>query len=148
MKIRVLLFSTLCALLAFSSIRAANADDDEDTELSEHMEKLEGAYKRLNREVADPTKKEDMLKQVATMRTHAQAALSLQPAKTTDLPEDQRVKFVDAFHDKIKALIADIGKLDTAVKADNFDQAKQLLATLKQDQREGHHEFQRKKKHT
>jgi cytochrome c556 len=150
MKIRVLLLSLICALVTVPGLRAAAAgpkdkDDDEQTELGDHMEKLSGAYKRLGREVADPAKNEDSLKQIAIIREQAEAALKLQPAKTADLPADQREKFVAGFHDKMKSFIDDVNKVEAALKAGKNEEAKQLLGTLKQDQREGHKEYQKKK---
>ncbi len=148
MKIRVLLISLFCSLFAVCSVRAADhpmKHDDDETELGDHMEKMSSAYKKLNREIADPSKNEDSLKFLAVIHAQAEAALKLEPAKAADIPADQRPKFVENYQKKMQAFIGDIEKVQAALKAGNNEQAKQLLATLKQDQREGHKEFQKEK---
>lgn len=146
MKTSTLLLSLICAALVAPCTRAADAGHhhEEQTELGDHMEKLSSAYKRLGRQIEDASKNEDSLKLVATIRTNAEAALKLQPAKTADLPADQREKFVAGYREKMQAFLADVTKLEAALKAGKNDEAKQLLATMKQDQREGHKEFQKK----
>lgn len=150
MKIPVLLLSLLCAIATVPVVRAAdhpaNGDDDDQTELGEHMEKIGRAFRKLGKEVADSTKNADSLQQVATMHKEASAVLDLKPAKTADLPEDQRAKFVAAYQDGIKHLIGDIDKLDAALKAGKNDEAADLVKVLKKDMQDGHKEFQKKKK--
>lgn len=150
MKIRVLLFSLLCPVVALPVVRAADehaapaAKHEEHTELGEHMEKISGAYRRLNRQIADATKNEDSLKLVATMHEHAAAAAKLIPAKAADIPAEQREKFVAGYAKTMEGFIADLGKLEAALKAGKNDEAAALVKTLKTDQNEGHKEYQKK----
>lgn len=145
MKIPVLL-AVLCSALTLPTLRAADmADDHEHTELGEHMENMGRAFRALNREVSDPAKNEDALRQVATIRTNADAALKLQPAKTADIPADQRPKFVADYEQEMRALIDTLGKLETALKAGNNDEAVTLVKSLKKIQDDGHKQFQKKK---
>lgn len=150
MKIPVLLLSLVCAVATVPVVRAANhpanGDDDDQTELGEHMGNMGRAFRKLGREVGDASKNDDSLKQVATMHKEAEAALNLQPEKTADLPADQRAKFVAAYQDGIKHLIGDIDKLDAALKAGKNDEAADLVKALKKDMGEGHKEFKKKKK--
>ncbi len=150
MKIPVLLLSLLCAVSALPAVHAADrpaaGDDDDQTELGEHMEKMGRAFRKLGKEVADSTKNEDSLQQVATIHTNAEAALKLQPEKTADLPEDQRAKFVAAYDDKMKSFIGDVEKLEAALKAGKNEEAAALVKTMKKDMDDGHKNFRKKKK--
>ncbi|HVU33798.1 MAG TPA: cytochrome b562 [Opitutaceae bacterium] len=147
MKIRVLLFSVLCAFLAAQSTRAADRphrDDEKQTELGKHMEKMGHAFRALGKEVADPARNEDSLKQVEIIRTNAAAGLNLKPEKTADLPEDQRAKFVADYQKHMKSFLADVDKLEAALKAGNNQDAEALVKTLKKDMGAGHKEFRKK----
>ncbi len=119
---------------------------EEQTELGDHMEKISGAFRALGRQIGDATKNEDSLKRIAVIREQAEAAMKLDPAKKADIPADQQAKFVADYQAKMKAFIADVNKVEAALKAGNNDEAKNLLQSLKQDQKEGHTEFQKKKK--
>jgi cytochrome c556 len=143
MKIRLLLFTLICGLVAAPIIRAA---DEDQTELGDHMEKIGGAFRALRKQVTDSSKNEDSLKRVAVIRENAQAALKLEPAKKADLPADQQAKFVADYQAKMKGFIADVDKLEAALKAGNNEEAAKQLQVMGQDQKEGHKEFQKKKK--
>src|SRR5258707_14380645 len=118
MKIRLLSATLICALAFVLGVRAEDAAKKEDqTELGSKMEKISGAFRKLNRQISDATKNEDSLAQIAIIRENAEAGLKLEPAKKADLPADQQAKFVDDFHAKLKGFIADVGKLEAALKA-------------------------------
>ncbi|HVS52998.1 MAG TPA: cytochrome b562 [Opitutaceae bacterium] len=148
MKNRLLLVTLICGLVAAPFIRAEDRpmQKEEQTELGDHMEKISGAFRALGRQIGDATKNEDSLKRIAVIREQAEAAMKLDPAKKADIPADQQAKFVADYQAKMKAFIADVNKVEAALKAGNNDEAKNLLQSLKQDQKEGHTEFQKKKK--
>ena len=151
MKIRLLLITLACGLVAAPIVRAEDGppprrEKEPQTELGDHMEKIGGAYRALRRQVSDPTKNEDSLKRVAVIRENAEAALKLEPAKKADLPADQQAKFVDDFHAKMKDFLADVDKLEAAFKSGNNEEAAKVLQVLNKDQKDGHSEFQKKKK--
>lgn len=147
MKIRVLLFSLLCALVAVSTTRAADqkADADDQTELGEHMEKIGGAFRRLGKQISDASKNEDSLQLVNTIHEHALEAAKLQPAKTKDVPEADRTKFLADYNEQMKHFIADIERLQAALKDGKNDEAKTIAAAMKADMDDAHKEFRKKK---
>ena len=153
MKIRLPLLALLCSLAALPVLRAEDAapkkmsaDKEDETELGDKMDKMGGAFRKLGKQINDATKNEDSLKLVATMRASAEDALKLEPAKKADIPADQQAKFVADYQTQIKGLIADIDKLDAALKAGNNTDAAALLKDLKKDMDDGHKEFRKKKK--
>lgn len=146
MRIPALLLTLLCSALTVPAVRAADmADDHDHTELGDHMDKMGRAYRTLGREVADPAKNEDALRQVEIIKTNAEAALKLQPAKTADIAADQRAKFVADYQQEIKSLVEELGKLETALKAGHNDEAAAIVKSLKKLQDDGHKQFQKKK---
>lgn len=149
MKIRSLLALVICALAVVPGIQAqdakpkAAAPDHEETELGERMDKMNSAFRKLRKQIADATKNQDSLAAVATLKAGAEESLKFEPAKKADLPAADQAKFVADFQAKMKATIEEIVKLEDALKANNNEEAGKILAKLGDMQKEGHKEFRR-----
>jgi soluble cytochrome b562 len=155
MKIRLLSLAALCAVVVFARLQAEETPSapkaaettktakskEEHTELGSHMEELGKVFRRLNRQIGDASKNEDSLKLMASIREHAEAAMKLEPAKKAEVSADQQAKFLADYQAKMKSFLANIAKLESALKAGNNAEAEALVKTLKQDQKEGHKEF-------
>lgn len=149
MKIRLLSFAVICAIVAFVRLQAEEAPNasnaskakEEHTELAGHMEEMGKVFRRLGRQVGDASKNEDSLKLIATIREHAEAGLKLEPAKKAEVPAAQQAKFVADYQAKMKSFLGNIAKLESAIKAGNNAEAEDMIKALKQDQKEGHKEF-------
>jgi soluble cytochrome b562 len=140
-KLRILTVSLLCVLAPLAGMGA----ESKMSALDEQMEEINAAYRKLGRQVADPAKNADSLKQVAIIREHANASVKLDPKKKADLPAADQAKFVAAYQAKMKEFISQVGKLEEALKANKNDEAANVLKSLKKAQEEGHAEFRRKK---
>jgi hypothetical protein len=120
------------------------------TELADKMEKLQGAFRKLRKvdpatkqaQIADASKNEDSLKQIAIMKEYATAAAKLEPALKAQKPTEEQAKFVAAFRDQMKGFLTDINQLEAAVKAGKNDEAAKLVEKLNDDQKKGHTDFQ------
>ena len=145
MKIRLLLATLVCAVMTVPGLRAEDARKEAETELGAKMEKMGGAFRKLRRQVADASKNQDSLAQVAIIRENATAALKLEPAKKADLPAADQAKFVAAYRVEMKEFISLAGKLETALKAGNNEEAAKLCSAMGDEQKKGHKEFQKKK---
>ncbi len=159
MKIRFPILALASALALMPALRAQDempkkmAPKEEQTELGGKMEKINRAFRVLNKvdpntklaQVADPAKNEDSLKQVAIMLENAEAGAKLQPALTSKKPADEQAKFVDDFHAQMKTLVENIGKLQTALKAGDNATAVSIVADLKKEENDGHTEFRPKR---
>ncbi|PTX95562.1 cytochrome b562 [Opitutus sp. ER46] len=150
MNKRILLFPIVLSFLALPLARAEDhahgaAAHEKHTELGEHMEKMGGAFRRLSRQISDPTKNEDSLKLVATLRENAAAALKLVPAKAADVPAERREQFVTDYRASMERFAGELEKLEAALKAGNNEAAAAQFKVLKQAQDQGHKEFQKKK---
>lgn len=146
MKIRLLTITIICAVAAVLGVQAQDSGKEPETELGKNMEKMQGAFRRLGRLVKDASKNEDSLKQIAIIREHAEASAKLEPERKALVPADKQEKFVADYRAKMKSFLADLGKLEAAIKAGNNAEAETLLATVKQDQKEGHKDFKKEKK--
>jgi len=114
-----------------------------ETELEGKMDEMGGAFRKLRGQIQDASKNADSIALVEKIRAAATEAAKLKPAKTEDLPEADRAKFVAEFQKDMKELIGNFDKLEAALKAgDNASAAKQI-GDIRAAQKEGHKEFQR-----
>lgn len=110
------------------------------------MEKMGRAFRALGREVADPARNADSLKQAEIIRSNAEAALKLTPAKAADVSADKRADFVADYREHMKKFIADVASLQQALEAGKNAEAAELVKKMKGDMQAGHKEFRKKKK--
>jgi hypothetical protein len=124
----------------------APADDDKKTDLEVQMDRIGKAYRKLKRQVADPTQNESSLQLLATMQAAAKEAMDMTPAKTADLPADQQAKFVDDFKAGIKGMQDEFTKLSDALTAGKNDDAVKVVAEIDALEKKDHKEFRKPKK--
>jgi soluble cytochrome b562 len=147
MKIRVLLATLTCALVVATGVRAqAPASKRQfETPLGDQMAKMSDALKTLKAQISDASKNADSLKQVATIRSAANASLKLEPAKKADIPAADQAKFVAGFQDGLKNLIAQVGKVEAALKANDNAAAAKAIEEVDAAQKAGHKDYKQKK---
>ncbi len=127
----------------------APAHDRDATELGEHMDNMGDAFKKLRKQVADPAQNASSLQLVDTMRKESLISAKLTPAKTQDLPEAERAKFVADYQEHMKKLLGMLDQLKAALKANDNATAEKLVKDLGAFQRESHHQFRKpEKKHS
>lgn len=149
MKNRLFLCVLLCAFASPSGLQAEDAKPKpaakEESELEHVMDRMEDAYRKVKRQVADASKNADTLGQVAIMREAAEASLKLEPAMKADKPVEEQAKFVAAYQAKMKKMLAEIVKLENALKAGNNDEAVKIFTPFRDMEKQGHKEFKRPK---
>lgn len=118
---------------------------EEKTELGDHMSQISSAFKKLRSQIADAGKNDSSLELIGTIRKNALASLELVPEKAADVPAADQAKFKADYVVRMKSLLVDIEKLETALKADNNEDAKAQIEVLGNAQKEGHKEFRKKK---
>ncbi len=158
MKSFLRLSLTASALLLGSAVFAADAapaapapaaapapkEKKNETELSKQMEKMNGAFRRLRRQAADATKNADSLEQVAILKKYAEASLKYEPFKATEVPAADKAKMIEGYKAKMNDFLASVGKLETALKAGNNEDAARIVQELGAIQKEGHKEYKSK----
>jgi hypothetical protein len=138
-----LLLLPFIALQAQPAPAAPVAEAHEETELDGKMDTMRGAFNKLRKQVADPAANPSSLELVSKLKKAAEASLELSPARAADVPEAERAAFVEAYKTKMKAFIAEVDKLEVALKADKNEEASAVVARLGAMQKEGHREFRR-----
>jgi soluble cytochrome b562 len=79
------------------------------------------------------------------MQKQANEAIKLEPVRKKEVPAAEQAKFIADYQARMKDFVANIGKVETALKAGKNDDAAVALKALKQDQDEGHKMFKKKK---
>lgn len=115
----------------------------EETELGKVMEKLNGSWRKLRRQAADPASNAASLELVAGIKAGGEKALTLQPARIEDVPAAGRDKFVSAYRQEMKDFLVQIGRLEEALKAGDNAAAQELIRKIGDLQKEAHKEFKR-----
>lgn len=123
---------------------AAPKEKKPETELSQKMDKMNSAFRKLRRQAGDATRNADSLEQVAILREYAEAAAKLEPVKAGEVPAGDRAKLVEGYQAKMKELQAGLAKLETAFKAGQNEEAAKIVQELGALQKEGHKEYKSK----
>lgn len=156
MKSLTRLLATLTVLLAGSIALAADAtsapaapaaapkEKKPETELSQKMDKMNAAFRKLRRQAGDATKNADSLDQVAILREYAEASVKLEPFKAGEVPAGDRAKLVEGYQARMKEFQAGVAKLDAAFKAGQSEEAVKIVQELGAMQKEGHKEYKSK----
>jgi len=161
MKIRPALALLLALPIASPILAAADApagppppgaaprgggDDEHKTELETRMDRIGKAFRQLRKQVADPAKNASSLELLATMQAAAKEAEGLTPAKTADLPADQRAKFVEDFKAGIRGMLEEFSKLADALGAGRNEDAVKIVDEIGELEKKDHKEFKKPKK--
>ncbi|HEY1848535.1 MAG TPA: cytochrome b562 [Opitutaceae bacterium] len=122
---------------------APAAQQEKDTDLEVQMKRVGKAFKALRKQVADPAQNESSLKLVATMQDALKNSLALTPEKASDLPEDQRPKFIEDFKAGLKGMQDELDKLSGALTAGKNDDAAKIVTEIFSMEKKDHKEFRR-----
>lgn len=131
---------------AASPAVVAAANGEEETELDHKMEDMNGAFRKLRRQISDASANASSLELVAKLRKASEESTALIPAKAAKVPEADREKFVADYQAKMKDFLAEVDKLKAALEAGKNDEAAAILAKLGNLQKSGHREFRLQKK--
>ena len=125
---------------------AATAPTEKKTELELRMDRMGKAFRKLRKQVADPTQNASSLELLSTMDDAAKEALDFTPAKAEDLPEDQRAKFEEDYKAGIRGMQDQFAKLRDALTAGKNDDAVKIVADMAALEKKDHKEFRRPEK--
>jgi soluble cytochrome b562 len=122
---------------------APAAGGEKKTEIDKRMDKVGKAFRQLRKQVADPAQNPSSIDLVGRMIAALKDAEGFTPDKASDLPADQRPKFVADYVAGLKNMEASLQKLsDTLTAGDNAAAAamvKDIFALEKKD----HQQFRR-----
>ena len=138
----------LVLILAFPAAVILHAQERHEhnephTPLGNTMERFNGAWRKLRKEVADPASNASSLELVATINAGLEKALTLKPAKAEGMPAADREQFIQSYQAKLKEFIALLSKLEAALKANDYTTAQAIVQKMGALQKEAHKEFRR-----
>jgi len=139
MKLRTLLLVT--ALVSIIPLCTDARADAPDTPLEIQMQALARGTKKLSLQVSDPTKQQDTVSLLESLKQTAAMAKTLEPRKTASIASADRAQFLAAYQSQMDKLTAAYDQIETSVKAGQYDQAKSILSTLGPIKKEGHSKF-------
>jgi len=125
---------------------SAGGGDEKKTELETRMERVGKAFRKLKKQVADPAQNASSLQLLATMQDALKEAVGLTPEKASDLPADQRAKFVDDYKAGIKGMQDEFSRLADALAAGRNGDAVKIVNEIAELEKKDHKEFRRPKK--
>lgn len=134
------------AVLAEPAPRVIAAAGGEETELDGKMDDMNGAFRKLRRQINDASANASSLELVAKLRKASEESAKLVPEKAAKLPEAERAKFVADYEAKMKEFIAEVDKLKAALEVGKNEEAAAVLNKLGSLQKSGHREFRVPKK--
>jgi predicted secreted protein len=129
----------LTALLYLTAIFVVLAS----TQLESAMKQMSSAYKELSFDLQQPhdVNKDHYLALVGTLKTEAQTSRGLVPKKAAALPPDQRAVMVKAYQKSMDDLIGWIDSLTLDIQNSQWDDARKVMAAIKQQMTYGHKDF-------
>ena len=135
----------LAALLVSFSLLAAPAlgaaEEKKDTELSKKMEQIETGLKKLRRTLRKTEENADSLKTIGEVKKLMEECKKLAPAMASSVPEAQRAKFIESYKKDMDAVIAEMGKMEKAVKDGKNADAQAVLKKLTAMEEDGHGKY-------
>ena len=135
---------TLFCLFSAAVFSAAKAS----TPLELSMKRMSKAYKQLALDLKQPVdaSKPDYLALAATMETEAKSARDLVPKKAADLPADQQATMVADYQKSMDQLDAAIYGLSKYLQDGQWDDARRVMDSIKQQMVDGHKKFRKEEK--
>lgn len=109
--------------------------------LEKEMKSIGRNMKALSQQIEDASKKDSSLKLIADLKQAAEKSKQLNPSKTKELPAADQAKFVADYREAMAKLVVEYERIEDALKANKFDQAKTVFAGLKEIKRDGHERF-------
>lgn len=144
-RFRTFVFALFAAALLAPAALVMAAEDKEkksqDTELAKHMEVIEKGMKKLKRSLKDAKENDASAATAAEIKKAASECLKEVPVMAKKVPEGERGKFVESYKKDLTSFIAEVGKLEDAVKAGKNEDALAIHKKLGDLEDKGHEKY-------
>ena len=131
------------AVAAPAAAAAAAPADEKKTDLDLRMDRMAKAFRKLRKQVSDPTQNASSLALLATMQAALAEAVDLTPEKAADVPADQKDKFIADYKAAIKGMQDEFTKLGDDLTAGKNDDAAKLVAEILALEKKDHGDYRR-----
>lgn len=143
MKLKHLTSYLFLSLLVAIGAPVQLAADEEHTPLGEAMEEIGGAWRRVKRQAADPSKNEATLAMVARMQAAAKESLKHKPELLEDIPAAEKKEFLVGYGRAMKAFSSKLDKLAAALAAGDNDSAAAIVVEIDNLRKKGHTNYKK-----
>jgi soluble cytochrome b562 len=107
------------------------------------MDRVAKAFRKLRKQVSDPTQNASSLTLLATMQAALAEAVDLTPERAADVPADQKAKFIEGYKAGIKGMQDEFTKLGDALTAGKNDDAAKIVADIFALEKKDHGDYRR-----
>jgi len=132
---------TLLATCSLLSLPAFLRAEESDSPLEKQMQILARGMRQLSQQVVDPSKQQENITLLESLKKAAVDSKALDPRKTASVPQADRDKFLADYRTDLDELKDAFDQIKEAVKAGQYDKAKSLIATVNSIKKEGHGKF-------
>ena len=132
---------TLLATCSLLSLPAFLRAEESDSPLEKQMQILARGMRQLSQQVVDPSKQQENITLLESLKKAAVDSKALDPRKTASVPQADRNKFLADYRTDLDELKDAFDQIKEAVKAGQYDKAKSLIATVNSIKKEGHGKF-------
>ena len=132
---------TLLATCSLLSLPAFLRAEESDSPLEKQMQILAHGMRQLSQQVVDPSKQQENITLLESLKKAAVDSKALDPRKTASVPQADRDKFLADYRTDLDELKDAFDQIKEAVKAGQYDKAKSLIATVNSIKKEGHGKF-------
>ena len=135
------LFALLLTLVSTAVVLGAGPQDEEHSEMKEHMELIEGAVKSLRRSLRDPANLEQSLALLTEIQAATIASKALPPRMTESVPEGERAAFVAAYRGMMLDFLEHQIDLERALLTGDEEAVKAAFKEVRDMEDTGHERF-------
>ena len=129
----------LLALLLLVSGGLLQAEAD--SALENQMKILARGTRQLSQQVSDPARQQSTITLIENLKKAALDSKTLDPRKTSEIPEEKRAQFLADFRTELDELKDTFDQIEEAVRSGQYEKAKSLLAIVSSIKKEGHGKF-------
>lgn len=115
--------------------------EEADSPLEGEMKILARGMRMLGNQVGDPSKQQENISLLETLKKAATDSKTLDPRKTQEIPEAKRTAFLADYRTDLDELRDALGQVEEAVKAGAYEKAKSLIGNVNAIKKEGHGKF-------
>ncbi len=127
--------------LSLCILTPLHAGEENDSPLEGQMKILARGMRTLGNQIGDPSKQQENISLLETLKKAAVDSKTLDPRKTGEIPDAKRPAFLADYRTELDELGDALNQVEEAVKAGQYEKAKSLIATVNTIKKEGHGKF-------
>ncbi len=127
--------------LSLCILTPLHAGEENDSPLEGQMKILARGMRTLGNQIGDPSKQQENISLLETLKKAAVDSKTLDPRKTGEIPDAKRPAFLADYRTELDELGDALNQVEEAVKAGQYKKAKSLIATVNTIKKEGHGKF-------